>query len=195
VLDGKAIAVVVPCFNEESNTTRVLGTVPDYVDHVIVVDDQSTDETVARTRAFMAAHDLDGRISLIAQEVNSGVGAGILAGYHDAMARKIDIAVVMAGDGQIDPKQLRALLRPVLAGRADYAKANRLYFSRSWEMIPHHRYLGNAFLSMLTKVASGYWHVTDSQTATPPSACGPWRRSTSTAFTRGTATPTTCWSG
>ncbi len=69
----------------------------------------------------------------------------------------------MAGDNQMDPDELEAIAGPVLAGEVDYAKANRLISGRAWELIPRNRYLGNAVLSLLTKIASGYWHVADSQ--------------------------------
>jgi len=69
----------------------------------------------------------------------------------------------MAADNQMDPEDLAALVTPVARGEVEYAKANRLFTGRAWELIPRHRYLGNAALSLLTKVASGYWHVADSQ--------------------------------
>ena len=69
----------------------------------------------------------------------------------------------MAADNQMDPADLAALVEPVARGAVDYAKANRLFTGQAWELIPRHRYLGNAVLSLLTKIASGYWHVADSQ--------------------------------
>ena len=99
----------------------------------------------------------------------------------------------MAGDNQMDPAELESIAGPVARGEVDYAKANRLFTGRAWELIPHNRYLGNAVLSLLTKIASGYWHVADSQAgytadlAARRSSC-----STSTASTRATASPTTC---
>ena len=69
----------------------------------------------------------------------------------------------MAADNQMDPEELESLVRPVAAGEVDYAKANRLTSGQAWELIPRTRYLGNALLSLLTKIASGYWHVADSQ--------------------------------
>ena len=75
----------------------------------------------------------------------------------------MDVTVVMAGDNQMDPAELETIAGPVLRGEVDYAKANRLISGRAWELIPRSRYLGNAVLSLLTKIASGYWHVADSQ--------------------------------
>ena len=99
----------------------------------------------------------------------------------------------MAADNQMDPADLEAIAEPVARGEVDYAKANRLFTGQAWELIPKHRYLGNAVLSLLTKIASGYWHVADSQSGY--TAVAPRRRSsasTSTASTRATASPTTC---
>jgi hypothetical protein len=69
----------------------------------------------------------------------------------------------MAGDNQMDPAELEELALPVLRGDVDYAKANRLFTGSAWQLIPKYRYFGNAVLSLLTKIASGYWHVADSQ--------------------------------
>ena len=164
MFEGKKVAVVVPCYNEQDQVGKVLDTMPGFVDLVVVVDDASTDSTCEVVRERMASSGQADRTALIELEVNSGVGAAILAGYKEAVRRSMDVVAVMAGDGQMAPKQLRMLVEPVATGRADYAKANRLYYRRAWEMMPRRRYLGNAFLSMLTKIASGYWHVADSQT-------------------------------
>jgi len=96
-------------------------------------------------------------------ERNRGVGAAILTGYERALADGIDVTCVMAGDNQMDPAELETLARPVVRGEVDYAKANRLFSGEAWRVIPRYRYIGNAILSLLTKIASGYWHVADSQ--------------------------------
>jgi hypothetical protein len=75
----------------------------------------------------------------------------------------MDVTAVMAGDGQMDPDDLVRIIEPVVSGDVDYAKGNRLFFGDAWNMIPHYRYLGNSFLSLMTKIASGYWHLADSQ--------------------------------
>jgi glycosyltransferase involved in cell wall biosynthesis len=105
----------------------------------------------------------DPRVEVIVHERNGGVGAAIVTGYKRALEERIDATAVMAGDNQMDPVELEGLVGPVLAGEVDYAKANRLISGRAWELIPRNRYLGNAMLSLLTKIASGYWHVADSQ--------------------------------
>jgi hypothetical protein len=91
------------------------------------------------------------------------VGGAIATGYRWARDHEVEISVVMAGDAQMDPTDLPKLLDPVVEGKVDYAKGNRLFTGRAWEVIPKTRYLGNAVLSFLTKIASGYWHVADSQ--------------------------------
>ncbi len=164
MLEGKTIAVVVPCYNEQTQIGQVLSTMPDFVDRVIVVDDTSTDGTCAAVRRYIESEGASPRTVLLVHPVNQGVGAAIVTGYREAIRQRLDVSAVMAGDAQMDPKQLRAIVQPVVRGECDYAKANRLYFRRAWGVIPRHRYLGNAFLSMLTKIASGYWHVADSQT-------------------------------
>jgi hypothetical protein len=91
------------------------------------------------------------------------VGGAIVTGYKRALAERIDVTAVMAADNQMDPGDLETLVVPVARGEVDYAKANRLVSGQAWQLIPRVRYLGNAALSMLTKIASGYWHVADSQ--------------------------------
>ena len=86
-----------------------------------------------------------------------------MTGYDGALADGVDVVCVMAGDNQMDPGELETLVRPVARGEVDYAKANRLFTGEAWRVIPRHRYVGNAILSLLTKIASGYWHVADSQ--------------------------------
>src|SRR5207248_4634887 len=87
----------------------------------------------------------------------------IVSGYRRALDDRVDVTCVMAADNQMDPADLEAIATPVARREVDYAKANRLFTGQAWQLIPRHRYLGNAVLSLLTKIASGYWHVADSQ--------------------------------
>jgi glycosyltransferase involved in cell wall biosynthesis len=103
------------------------------------------------------------RLTVIEQGKNQGVGAAVIAGYRSSIEQGVDVIALMAGDGQTDPNDLPLIIEPVTAGKADYSKGNRLFTGEAWRKTPHVRYLGNAFLSMLTKIASGYWHVADSQ--------------------------------
>jgi len=157
---NKTIGVVVPAYNEEKLITRVIDTMPDFVDRIIVVDDASTDNTAKILENEKKHHP---QLEIVTHKKNQGVGAAIVTGYKRARELKLDITVVMAGDAQMDPADLPAIIEPVANGEADYTKGNRLFRGESWNMIPHYRYLGNAFLSFLTKIASGYWHIADSQ--------------------------------
>ena len=160
MIQSQQIAVVVPCYNEATQILRVLETMPAEVDRVYVIDDASPDSTVRVVRDYLPK---DSRIKLIAHEHNQGVGGAIATGYKAALAERIDVTVVMAGDGQMDPTDFPAIVSPVLNDGYDYAKGNRLFSGEAWNLIPHVRYLGNAMLSLLTKIASGYWHIADSQ--------------------------------
>ena len=126
---------------------------------ILVVDDGSRDKTVGRAHSFG-----DARVEVISHDRNRGVGAAIVTGYRRALEEGLDVVCVMAArqpDGSRGTS--RGSLQPVARGELDYAKANRLFSGQAWKLIPRTRYLGNAILSLLTKVASGYWHVADSQ--------------------------------
>jgi glycosyltransferase involved in cell wall biosynthesis len=158
MLEEKHVAVVVPAHDEEALIATTIAGIPPFVDRIYVVDDASTDATVEQANAVG-----DVRLVVISHDRNRGVGAAIVTGYERAVADGADVVAVMAGDNQMDPGDLAALAAPVARGELDYAKANRLFTGQAWNLIPHTRYLGNAVLSLLTKVASGYWHIADSQ--------------------------------
>lgn len=156
---GKRIAVVIPAYNEAELIVQAVQQVPDYVDDVIVIDDASTDGTLQVLRAAVSRPGLVCRRHLI----NSGVGAAIVSGYKQALRYGSDVAVVMAGDAQMDPADLPALLDPVVANRADYVKGDRLSWPGVFTSMPLLRFLGNHVLSFFTRFASGYREVRDSQ--------------------------------
>src|ERR671936_2235211 len=158
MLEGKSVAVVVPAHDEETLVGATIEGIPAFVDRIYVVDDASTDATAAAARAAG-----DGRVEVIAHARNEGVGGAIVTGYRRAVADGVDVACVMAADNQMEPADLEKIVRPVARGEVEYAKANRLVSGEAWRTIPRTRYLGNAVLSFLTKIASGYWHVADSQ--------------------------------
>ena len=157
----KTISVVIPAYNEEKLIAKTLISIPSLVDKVIVVDDSSSDNTAEIVKEIA---EQDTRIILIEHGANQGVGGAIATGYKKAVELEIDVTAVMAGDGQMDPNDLTSILEPVANGVVDYTKGNRLFQGDAWSMIPHYRYFGNSFLSLLTKIASGYWHIADSQT-------------------------------
>jgi glycosyltransferase involved in cell wall biosynthesis len=156
----KTIYVVVPAHNESSQIAAVIENMPALVDRIVVVDDASNDNTVEIVEGYAGEGE---RTVLIRHVENQGVGGAIATGYKYAREEGADVTVVMAGDGQMAPDDFENIIDPVATGAADYTKGNRLFYGDAWNMIPHHRYLGNSFLSLLTKIASGYWHVADSQ--------------------------------
>jgi glycosyltransferase involved in cell wall biosynthesis len=157
---NKKICVVVPAHNEETQIQKVIQTIPDYVDEIVVIDDASDDHTVNLVKAEM---EISKNLHLIEHSANQGVGGAIASGYKWARDKEMDVTAVMAGDGQMDPDDLDKIIDPVVVGNADYSKGNRLFFGDAWNLIPHYRYLGNSFLSLMTKISSGYWHIADSQ--------------------------------
>lgn len=160
MFEDKTVAVVVPAYNEELLIVKVIDSMPDFVDHIVVVDDCSSDRTVAEVEGLIESVP---RLVLLRHEENCGVGAAIATGYIWARDNQIDVTAVMAADFQMDPEDLPRIVEPVCLGECDYTKGNRLFRGESWDMIPRYRYIGNSFLSLFTKIASGYWHIADSQ--------------------------------
>jgi glycosyltransferase involved in cell wall biosynthesis len=160
---GRVVAVVIPACNEADKIADTICSVPGFVDHIVVVDDGSRDATAAIARG--AARDEPGtaRTEVIVHDANRGVGAAIATGYARALTLGAHATAVMAGDGQMDPTDLPGLLAPVVSGQVDYAKGNRFAWPGGWRMMPPVRMVGGAVLSWLTRLASGYWHVGDSQ--------------------------------
>ena len=153
---GRRVAVVMPAFNEAGLIREAVARVPAFVDRLFVVDDASTDPTAERVCALRR-----NGLTLLRHETNQGVGAAIRTVYRAALQHDIAIVAVMAGDAQMDPRDLPALLEAVVAG-AGYAKGNRFAWPGP-ERIPPARYAGGALFSLLTRPASGCWHVFDSQ--------------------------------
>jgi glycosyltransferase involved in cell wall biosynthesis len=155
---GARVAAVVPAYKEELMIGRVIETMPDYIDDIVVVDDFSPDDTSgAVTRVN------DPRVTLIRHETNQGVGGAIITGHKAAMELGSDVNVVLAGDAQMDPAYLPRLLDQVTSGGFGFAKANRFYAPESFSGMPGHRVFGNIVLSFMTKLASGYWNLFDPQ--------------------------------
>ncbi|MDA3898322.1 MAG: glycosyltransferase family 2 protein [Desulfobacteraceae bacterium] len=157
---NKKIGVVIPAHNEETQIGKVLETMPDFIDQIVIVDDKSTDKTVGIINSYQKKFQ---NITLLEHKTNKGAGGAMITAYNFAKSMDLDVVVRMDGDGQMAPKDLPALLDPVVEGKADYSKGNRLFTGEAYQKIPKVRYFGNAFLSLFTKIASGYWHVADSQ--------------------------------
>jgi len=150
------IAVIVPCYNESRLVGRMLRRLPEWIDIIVAVDDASSDSTADAITAVG-----DPRIRFVKHEINQGVGAAIRTGYLAALEQQADILVVMAGDDQMDPADLPALLAPIVSFTAEYVKGNR-FIHRDVGAMPIMRRLGGALLSYVTRIASGL-RVDDSQ--------------------------------
>jgi len=161
---NKSIAVIIPCYNESSQIGNVITTMPDYIDYLVIVDDASRDDTAKVVEMHKKINDKNDKIVFIRHERNQGVGGAMVSGYKWVKDSGVNIAVRIDGDGQMDINDLPALLDPVVTGEVDCAKGNRLLTKELYRKMPKVRYLGNAVLSMLNKIASGYWHIADSQT-------------------------------
>jgi glycosyltransferase involved in cell wall biosynthesis len=156
----QTVCVVIPCHNEETQISSVIENLPGFVDQIVIVDDKSKDKTID---VVTKCQENNHKIHLIQLEENQGCGGALAAGYKWARDHDFDLAVRMDGDGQMNPVNLPALLDPVVNHGADYSKGNRLFTGEAFRKIPKIRYFGNGFLSLMTKIASGYWHVADSQ--------------------------------
>jgi glycosyltransferase involved in cell wall biosynthesis len=158
VYHGARIAAVVPAYKEEKMIATVISTMPDFVDFIVIVDDCSPDQTSAVVNLIA-----DERVTLIRHEVNQGVGGAIVTGHKAAMELGADVNVIMAGDAQMDPNHLPALLDKVTRDGYGFAKANRFFAPESFDGMPQYRVFGNIVLSFMTKMASGYWNLFDPQ--------------------------------
>ena len=136
----------------------VIRSAPDLVDHIVVVDDASPDAT---SQAALSV--ADPRIEAIRHDRNTGVGGAISTSHRRAMELGADIDVVMAGDHQMDPAYLPALLDPIVNRADGFTKANRFFSTSTFRGMPGHRIFGNMVLTILTKVAAGYWDLVDPQ--------------------------------
>ena len=152
------LGIVVPAYNEEKLIADTLKGIPLEADRIYVVDDASTDDT-----RDIAENFPDRRICILGNGHNQGVGAAIVTGYKKALEENMDVVVVMAGDNQMSAKYLPDLLGPLISGKADYSKGNRLTCSANRKGMSSWRQFGNFILSILTKIASGYWGVGDPQ--------------------------------
>jgi len=156
----KTIGIVVPCYDVSHLIEKVIDDMPSFVDHIVCIDDCSNDSTkelIAKKAA------LDSRVILLEHHENQGVGGAIASGYIWTRDQKIDVSVVMAGDGQMDPADLENIIKPVALGEVDYTKGNRFFNPDVLRKMPKVRFFGNIALSFLTKIASGYWHIADTQ--------------------------------
>ncbi len=158
VLHEHKIGVVIPAYNEEKLIRATVEGIPPYVSRIFVINDASIDSTAQVLESIK-----DPRLHVITHEINQGVGAAILHGYKRALKENMDLIVVMGGDNQMNPDQLPKLLMPIIQGKADYTKGNRLLSKEFRGGMSKWRLFGNSILTMINKISSGYWHIMDPQ--------------------------------
>jgi len=151
------VAVVIPCYRVVPTILEVLQKVGPEVRLIYCVDDACPEGS----GRFIEDHCKDSRIKVVRHTENQGVGGGAITGFRLALKEGADIVVKIDGDGQMDPSLLPRFLKPILAGRADYCKGNRFFSVESIQSMPALRLLGNAALSFITKLSSGYWNIFD----------------------------------
>lgn len=152
------IAVVIPCYNVAASIEAVLSAIAPDVWRIICVDDASNDDTVDIVAALAVR---DRRIRLVRRERNGGVGAAVLEGFSSACAEGATILVKVDGDGQMNPAFVQQFAAPIAGGQADYVKGNRFFALEPVRRMPTSRLIGNAGLSFLSKLSSGYWDLFD----------------------------------
>ena len=154
---GQSVAVVIPCYCVRSQILPLIQQIGPEVDSVIVVDDACPEES----GRHVCENCSDRRVTVLRNDKNQGVGGAVLNGYKYALQLGADIIVKLDGDGQMDPRWIKCLIRPILDGRTDYAKGNRFFNVEGLRSMPRVRLLGNAVLSFFSKISSGYWAVFD----------------------------------
>ena len=151
------LAVVIPCYRASRHVAGVLARIDAAVDRIYVVDDGCPE----RCGDVVSQSTADARVVVLRHGENRGVGAAVVTGYEAALRDGATIVVKLDADGQMDPGEMHRLVAPLAAGRADYAKGNRFYDLAYLAAMPRLRLLGNALLSLVNKISSGYWNVMD----------------------------------
>ena len=154
---GALIAVVVPSYRVTRQILDVIARVPPGVWRIYVVDDACPDGS----GAFVQREVTDPRVTVLFNAQNQGVGGAVMAGYEAAVADGADVIVKIDGDGQMDPALIEQFIDPILAGEADYTKGNRFFDLEQIRAMPGVRIFGNAILSLLAKLSTGYWDLFD----------------------------------
>lgn len=152
-----SIAVVVPCYKVKNEILFVLKSIPSIVDKIYIVDDCCPEGS----GRYAASVVLDSRIKLLINKHNLGVGGAVINGYKSATEDGYDIIVKIDGDGQMDPSLILDFIEPIVGGIADYTKGNRFYDLNVINIMPKLRLFGNASLSFISKLSTGYWHILD----------------------------------
>lgn len=152
-------AVVIPCYNEEKMITQTIKKIPGYIDHIIAVNDASTDNTIGVLNKLKKQYS---KLIIVDNKVNQGVGGALIAGYDYAIKNTKATAIgIVAGDDQFDSSYLKAMLDDFIDQSADYVKASRFFHREAFKTMPKYRQFGNIFISLLTKFSTGYYSITD----------------------------------
>ena len=151
------IAVVIPSYKVTRHILGVIAGIGPEVARIYVVDDKCPDQS----GAFVRAHCTDPRVVVLEHAENQGVGGAVMTGYAAAIADGGQVIVKVDGDGQMNPALIPAFAAPILHGEADYTKGNRFYDLEQIGSMPPMRLFGNAVLSLMTKLSSGYWNLFD----------------------------------
>lgn len=155
-MNKKTVSVVIPAYNASKSIEAVIHSIPEWIDQIIVVDDNSNDRT-----AQIIENLENPRLTLVQHEKNLGVGGAVKTGYCKAIKMGCDVIVKLDSDGQMDPYYIPLLVNPIINSTADYCKGNRFLHSQDLMRMPKIRRIGNIGLSFLTKAASGYWNIFD----------------------------------
>ncbi len=156
-MSNARIAVVIPSYKVTRHIAPLIAAIPSYVWKIYVVDDACPDES----GNFVKANCTDFRITIICHKINQGVGGAVMTGYRAAIEDGAQIIVKIDGDGQMDPALIPNFVEPILSGEADYTKGNRFFDLEKVRAMPKIRLIGNAVLSLMTKLSSGYWDLFD----------------------------------
>jgi len=156
MVDGLRIAVVIPAYKVSPHIEAVVQAIPESVDRIIVVNDASPDDL-----SEILARITEPRLRVIRHEVNQGVGGATVTGMLAAIEDRADVIVKCDGDGQMDPADIPALVKPIALGWADHVKGSRYHHARALGTMPRWRFVGNVGLTFLMKLSSGYWNVLD----------------------------------
>jgi glycosyltransferase involved in cell wall biosynthesis len=152
------IAVVIPTYKAENHLADVIGGLPGWIDHIIVVDDACPRQTGDIADKISKTNN---RITVIRHEINQGVGGAVITGYKKSLELGCDITCKMDSDDQMDPAYLSNLINPLIEGAAGYAKGNRFVDFKALRSMPTLRLMGNSALSFTVKACSGYWNIMD----------------------------------
>jgi dolichol-phosphate mannosyltransferase len=151
------IAVVIPSYRVRDHILAVIGKIGPEVSCIYVVDDACPEHS----GRFVEDNVRDPRLRVLYNERNAGVGGATLAGMKQAAADGAEVIVKIDGDGQMDPALIPSFVAIIAAGEADYAKGNRFFEPEGLVGMPLGRMIGNAGLSFLAKMSTGYWHTFD----------------------------------